>query len=218
MLNRYFFIRWLICPLIGLYIKEIKDIENFPKNGSYIIVANHNSVFDGFALAYLYTLRRRDGRVAVVARLKARRNNQIDKAMMSFISVISSIFWMIIDTDENGKISKVLNALNKGHSFLILPEGRVNTNSKVMLKARTGAARIALLSKVPILPIGLADTEKVLPLNAYLPRLKRLAINIGKPISFAKYYGKADDKKTLEKVTRIIMKEVEKLSGRSYPY
>jgi len=218
MINRYSALRWFICPLIGLYIKEIKGMKNLPKKGRAIMVFNHNSVADGFAIIYIYLIRRGNGRIAAITRLKPIKNSKLDKILMDWIASLSNFFFKLIDHHEEDKIEKAVNALKNGYYFITPPEGRINTDSKVMLKARTGTARIALLSKTPIIPIGLIDTEKVLPLNAHFPRFKRLSISIGKPISLEKYYGKENNKKILELITRKFMKEIEKLSGRYYPY
>ena len=218
MMNRYSFIKWAILPILKLYIKEIKGIENFPKKGRYIFVANHNSLADDVAMAYLYILQRVDGKVSAIARQKPLKDNFIDNLIMDVIAFFSNAFFRIINSYEEGKISKAVQALNKGYCFFNHPEGRVNTNPKVMLKAKTGTARIALISKVPVIPIGVIDTEKVLPLNSHFPRFRRLSINIGKPLTFKEYYGKEDDKATLEKITTIFMKEVALLSGKLYPY
>ena len=78
MINRYSFIKWTILPILKLYIKEIKGIENFPKKGRYIFVANHNSLADDFAMAYLYILQRADGKVSAIARQKPLKDNFID--------------------------------------------------------------------------------------------------------------------------------------------
>ena len=208
--------RWTILPVLRLYIKEIKGIENFPKKGKYILIANHNSLADDFAMVYLYFSRRVDGKIAAIARQKPLKSNFIDKLIMDFIAFLSNLIVKVINSYEENKISKAVEALNKGYCFFTHPEGRVNTDPKVILKAKTGTARIALLSKVPIIPIGLIGTEKVLPLNAHFPRFHRISINIGKPLTFEKYYGKEDDRATLEKVTTIFMKEVALLSGKSY--
>ena len=99
-MNRYFFIRWTILPILKLYIKEINGIENFPKKGEYIFVANHNSLADDFAMAYLYIMRRMDGKIAAIARQKPLKNNFIDILMMDVIAYFSNIFFKVINSYE----------------------------------------------------------------------------------------------------------------------
>lgn len=70
---------------------------------------------------------------------------------------------------------------------------------------------MALLAKVPVVPVGIVNSSKVLPIGAVIPRFKRVVINIGKPMYFDEYYGKADDRHALEEVTNKIMAEIGKL-------
>lgn len=217
-MNIRIILKWTLGSFVRLYIKEIKGLKDFPIKGKYILVANHNSVADDFAMSYLYLLLRVNGKIVAIARHKPLKDRFIDKLIMDLLAVISNLLFKIINSYEKDKISKTVEALNNGYSFFNHPEGGVNTDPKVMLKAKTGTARIALLSKVPIIPIGIIDTEKVLPLNSHFPRFCRLSINIGKPLTFEKYYGKENDKKTLETITRIYMKEIAKLCGKTYPY
>lgn len=217
-MSKYFILRWFLCPIIRLYIKEIKGLQNFPKEGNYIFAANHNSLADDFAFICLYGSRRKENKLCAIARQKPIKKTFIDKTIMRIIAYLTNLLVIIINSHEENKIQKVLNLIKKGYCFFNHPEGRVNTDTKVMLKARTGTARIALLSRKPIIPIGLIDTEKVLPLNSHFPRFHRMTINIGEPINLDKYYGQEDNKDILEKITHSYMKEIGSLSGKKYPY
>ncbi|MFC1704864.1 lysophospholipid acyltransferase family protein, partial [Nanoarchaeota archaeon] len=110
-----------------------------------------------------------------------------------------------------------INYLKSGEPIGIFPEGHRSYSDK-MREGKTGAARLALTARVPVIPIGIEGSKKVLPLGAFWPRLKRFTINVGKPIYFDKYYGKENDKKTLRLVTNKIMKQVSKLAKDRYDY
>jgi len=43
-------------------------------------------------------------------------------------------------------------------------------------------------------------------------------VNIGRPISFDKYYGRKTTKRLLREVTKCIMKEIAKLCGQKYRF
>ena len=73
-------------------------------------------------------------------------------------------------------------------------------------------------AKVPVVPVGLIGTYDILPKGAKFPRLKKADIIIGEPLTFEKFCRKSKDYKTLETVTRIIMKEIAKLSGQKYEF
>jgi len=99
----------------------------------------------------------------------------------------------------------------------VYPEGTRTLTGKLQ-RAKTGVARLALAAKVPVLPIGLTNTFKILPKGKWIPRFGRADVNIGKLMYFDEYYGKENNKKTLRLVTTKIMKEIAKLCGQKYEF
>ena len=83
-------------------------------------------------------------------------------------------------------------------------------------KEKTGAAKLAIEANVPVLPIGLINTDKVLPRGKFFPRFRRCDIKIGKPLHFN--YAKNPDEKVIEATTSKIMKEIAKLTNKTYNY
>ena len=100
---------------------------------------------------------------------------------------------------------------------MMFPEGGRSDDGKLG-KGYNGVSKIALASKAPVVPAGIIGSHKVWPKGKYMPRFKRCEVKIGKPIYFRKYYNKNQNKKILDGVTRIIMKEIGKLIGQEYKY
>ena len=75
-----------------------------------------------------------------------------------------------------------------------------------------------MLSKSPVIPIGLIGTFQILPKGNYVPKFKRATINIGKPMYFDKYYKRPITKRLLREVTTEIMKEIARLSSQKYEF
>jgi putative phosphoserine phosphatase/1-acylglycerol-3-phosphate O-acyltransferase len=66
------------------------------------------------------------------------------------------------------------SALASGELVVILPQGTIPRGRAFFdpeLSGRWGAARLAALSKVPVIPMGLWGTEKVWPRSERAPRL-----------------------------------------------
>ena len=105
--------------------------------------------------------------------------------------------------------------MKKGENFFIFPEGGRSPDGKLR-EAKLGAAKIAILSKKKVVPVGIIGSYKILPKGARFPRAKKADMIIGKPLDFSKYKGK--DYKTLKTVTTIMMKEIAKLTGQEYNY
>ena len=85
-----------------------------------------------------------------------------------------------------------------------------------MYRGRTGVARMVLEAGVPIVPVAMIDTEKVMPIGTKLPRIRRIGIVIGKPLDFSRFEGMEGDRFILRSVTDELMVELRKLSGQDY--
>jgi 1-acyl-sn-glycerol-3-phosphate acyltransferase len=85
-----------------------------------------------------------------------------------------------------------------------------------MYRGRTGVARMVLEGHVPVVPIAMIDTEKVMPIGQKLPKVRRIGVIIGEPIDFSRFEGLESDRFILRSVTDEIMYELSKLSGQEY--
>jgi 1-acyl-sn-glycerol-3-phosphate acyltransferase len=75
---------------------------------------------------------------------------------------------------------------------------------------------MALEAGVPVLPVAMIGTDKAQPTGKKLPRIMRIGIRIGRPLSFARYEGMEDDRFVLRSITDEIMYELMLLSGQEY--
>ena len=108
-----------------------------------------------------------------------------------------------------------LRVLAQGEVLGIYPEGTRSPDGK-MYRGRTGVARMVLEGHVPVVPIAMIDTEKVMPIGQKLPKVRRIGVIIGEPIDFSRFEGLESDRFILRSVTDEIMYELSKLSGQEY--
>ena len=200
-----------IFPIARLWIKKINGLENVPKNKSFIIAANHSSYMDHFVLGYI-VIPHLDKKLHFLAK-KEHFDSIFQRMWHNYAGAIP------IDRQSGGKraLNSAVRALKEGKIIGIYPEGTRTLTGKLQ-RAKTGIARIALLSKTPVLPIGLTGTFEILPKGKYIPRMKRVVMGIGKPVHFDKYYGKPMTKMLLREITTKIMKEIAKLSNQKYDF
>lgn len=206
-----------LVPLIYRpWIRKIEGLENIPQ-GTFIIVANHSSYFDIF-LPPITTLKKIDRKIHALVN-SYYWNNFLTGFFLNIWEAVPVYVGKEKSLKEKNKeaFSKALNYLKQNELVMIFPEGTRSKDGKLK-KAYTGAARLALKSKKPVLPFGIIGASKVLPRGAAFPRFARCEVKIGKLMSFEKYYDKKINDKILEKVTRKIMKEIAKLIGQEYNY
>jgi 1-acyl-sn-glycerol-3-phosphate acyltransferase len=75
---------------------------------------------------------------------------------------------------------------------------------------------MALEAKVPIVPVAMINTYEIQPPGVIKPRLRRVGIRVGKPLTFDRYEGLEDDRFILRSVTDEVMYELMTLSGQEY--
>ena len=209
--------KWIIPPIYSPWIRKVEGIENIPRDKPFIIAANHSSYFDTLLPAIV---------------IAPKINKKIHPLVNSYYwkNPITRFFldlWESIpvyvsrenDAKEKNKAAfeKALSYLKKGELAMIFPEGRRSKDGKLQ-RAYTGIAKLALKAKVPVLPAGIIDANKVLPIGVMLPRFKRCEVRIGKLMHFDQYHNKKITNKVLEEITRSIMKEIAKLANQKYNY
>ena len=202
----------------GLYLRKINNVGNLPKKGPFIIASNHESHLDSCLLSVLVVFNL-DKKLYFLTKFAPMEGDTgLSSKVTLFIvrPLFINLFGCVPVLKKGGAVDACKSALRKGKIIGIYPEGKRN-QSKTLLEPRTGVAAMALLSKVPVVPVGIVGSYKIFPIGAILPRFKRAVINVGKPMHFDKYYNKTVNRKTVEKVTHQIMVEVGKLCGKRCP-
>ncbi|MDQ3952340.1 MAG: 1-acyl-sn-glycerol-3-phosphate acyltransferase [Actinomycetota bacterium] len=208
----YWVFKGILKPLLkGLYRIRVEGLENVPKKGAAILAANHLSFLDSFFIPLV---------------VKWRKVTYLAKADY-FKSWKTSWFFKScgqISCERGGgdksqqSLEIALDVLKEGNLLGIYPEGTRSPDG-YLYRGRTGVARLALAAGVPVIPVGLVGTEKVMPKSAKIPRLwgrTKVVLRFGEPIDFSRYAGKEKDRFVLRSVTDEIVYEVMQLSGQQY--
>lgn len=186
--------------------------ENVPEQGPAILASNHLSVIDSVFLP-LY-LRRR-------VTFLAKSDYFTGKGFKGWITrtFMNAAGQLPIDR-SGGKASEAalrtaLSVLDRDELLGIYPEGTRSPDGR-MYRGRTGVARMALESGVPVIPVVMIDTEKAMPIGRTLPKLRRVGMIFGEPLDFSRFAGMETDRFILRSVTDEIMSELQRLSAQEY--
>jgi len=184
---------WIIFKLI--FRLKIIGRENIPKTGPFVIVANHSSLLDGFVL---------------VSFVRA-KITFMSAAYLFKMPFVGNVLRGVGAIPVQGKgsdiklIKKAMKVLQAGGVLGIFPEGRI-TNEKDDFSAKAGAAYLAIKADVPIIPMAIKGADKALPVGAKFPKLNKIEVKIGKPISCSREIKL--NKKILEDTVNSYMKEI----------
>ena len=200
-------------PLLkGIFRPWVTGADNIPKQGAVILASNHLSFVDSVFLPICI------GRDMVFL---AKSEYFTTKGIKGWATkwFMKGTGMLPIDR-SGGKASEAslntgLRVLAEGRVLGIYPEGTRSPDGK-LYRGRTGIARMVLESGVPVVPVAMIDTEKVMPIGAKWPKMRRPGIIIGKPLDFSRFQGMEGDRFILRAVTDEIIYELAGLSGQQY--
>jgi 1-acyl-sn-glycerol-3-phosphate acyltransferase len=112
-------------------------------------------------------------------------------------------------------LQAALHLLQAGELFGIYPEGTRSPDGK-LYRGRTGIGWLALASRVPVIPVAMIGTDRVLPPGHSIPTLHRVGIRVGAPLTFEAYQGMRPAAQARRAITDDVMKAIQDLSGQEY--
>ncbi len=201
-------LQW-VCNLLIFFVgsKRITGRENLPPSGPYIVVTNHMSASD-LPLLCVAIPPDQMPRLRFFAAEKWEHRFFIGTVMK-----MAGAIYINRGAVDRRALRKALDAIAEGAIFGLAPEG---TRSRVgkMMKAREGAAYLASRAGVPIVPVGLVNTD-TWSANFKSLRRTRFELHVGKPFHLPDV-GRRPKGKDLEACTHLIMVEIAALIPTRY--
>ncbi len=210
----YWFMKYVVVgPIVRAVFRPwVVGSEHIPAHGAAILASNHLSVSDSIFLPLMI-----DRPVSFLAKSDYFTGRGLKGwATRNFMKLTGQI---PIDR-SGGKASEAslntgLMVLGRGDLLGIYPEGTRSPDGK-LYRGRTGLARMAVEAGVPVVPLVMVDTEKVMPIGRTLPRVGRVGIVIGEPLDFSRFAGMEGDRFVLRSITDEIMVALQGLGEQEY--
>ncbi|MBM3655399.1 MAG: 1-acyl-sn-glycerol-3-phosphate acyltransferase [Actinobacteria bacterium] len=210
----------VIKPILNLIIKkDWKGAQHLPKSGPVIVVCNHLSYIDPLTFThFLYN--------------NGRAPRYLGKESVFRIPIIGRVIsgtgQIPVSRESKDAVKGLEHAiavLKAGHLLGVYPEGTLTRDENLWpMKAKTGVARLALITGAPVIPCASWGPEKVLP--PYSKKLRvfprsKVSILMGAPVDLSPWHGKSDDLEAVEAAVDHIMDRItellEILRGESAP-
>jgi 1-acyl-sn-glycerol-3-phosphate acyltransferase len=204
---------FLVSPLLHLFFRiKVTGLQNLPKDGPVIVASNHLSAIDSFFIPI--SLPRKLTFLAKAAYFHGK--GPVGWFVAHFLIGVGQI---PIDRSGGAASSDSLNsglkALSEGKALGIYPEG-TRSPTESLYRGRTGIARLVLAAGVPVVPISISGTNKILPKGKKLPRLSRITVTVGDPLDFSRFHGLENDRFILRAVTDEVMLNILALGNQEY--
>lgn len=197
--------------LVALTRRRWIDAEKVPASGGCVLVANHISHADPLTFAHFvydsgrlprYLAKSEVFDVPVVGRI-VRSAGQIPVFRLS--------------TDASHAFSAAVDAVRRGECVVVYPEGTISRDPGLWpMTGKTGAARIALTTGCPVIPIAQWGANHILPPYTTRPKLfprKTITMKAGDPVDLDDLRGAALTPEILKQATNRIMDALAQLLG-----
>jgi 1-acyl-sn-glycerol-3-phosphate acyltransferase len=197
-----------ICrPLFNiLFSWKVKGRENIPLTGPLILITNHVNLFDPFFLIFSSPRW-----INFMAKEELFRSPFLRPWLRWAGSVPIRRGGNIIDKQKMLKSARY--ALENRLILGMFPEGGRNRDGKLS-KGKPGSAVIASKINVPLLPVGIAGTDKIKGIS-WLWKRPSIAINIGKPFKLPPTNSQMS-RSQMQLLTAQLMKEIAALLPTEY--
>jgi len=190
----------------------VTGAENIPASGGAILAANHQSVVDSVFLPLMV-----DRPVTFSA--KAEYFTASGPMARVWAYYLRATNQLTMDRDGPRAAQDTLEAalalLQQGQLFGIYPEGTRSPDGR-LYRGRPGVGWLALKSGLPVIPVALSGTRRVLPPGRMVPRPGRIGVTIGKPVALAPELFDAPPGKARRQIADQVMAAIQQLSGQEY--
>ena len=188
----------------------IEGAEHVPAEGAVIVASNHLSFIDSIIIPLAVPHRR----VTFLAKSEYfTGGGLLGLPRRTFFRGMGAV---PIDREERkdaqAALDRALEVLARGWAFGVYPEGTRSRDGR-LYRGRTGIGWLALEAGVPVVPVGLTGTDRVQPVGARFPRVRRVHVRFGEPIRPEAYAGGAPAQ-ARRRLTDDVMNAVAALSGQ----
>ncbi|MFT4286836.1 lysophospholipid acyltransferase family protein [Nocardioides sp.] len=210
----YGVLKWVVIgPWLKLFFRpKVEGLENVPEEGPAILAGNHLSYADWLFMP-LYVPRM----VRFVAKAEYFTGTGVKGWLQrTFFSGTGNVPIDRSGADAaEGALLAARKVLDEGGLFGIYPEGTRSHDGR-LYRGKTGVARLALVTRAPVVPVAVIKTDEVAPPGKKFGRLVQPIVRFGKPLDFSRYEGMENDRYILRSITDEIMYEIMRLSGQEY--
>jgi putative phosphoserine phosphatase/1-acylglycerol-3-phosphate O-acyltransferase len=182
-------------PEMFPYVRfDVDGLEHVPTDGPAIIAGNHRSYFDPLAVGFALSKAHRPVRFLG-------KKEVFDAPVVGDVARAMGGIRVERGSGSDEPLREAAEALHAGELVAIMPQGTIPRGHAFFdpeLKGRWGAARLAALADVPVVPLGLWGTEQVWPRNSRVPNVLNVTspptvrVRLGPPVPLGHLDPEAD--------------------------
>ncbi|TWE10084.1 lysophospholipid acyltransferase family protein [Rudaeicoccus suwonensis] len=211
MSSLYLASRMTVAPALrAIWRPTVEGRSNVPRTGGVLIASNHLSFVDSVVIPMVAPRK-----VFFLAKAEYFTGTGVRGAISR--AWFNSMGMIPVERDDSraaaDSLETALTVLRAGKAFGIYPEGTRSRDGR-LYRGHTGVAHLAMQAGVPVVPVGLHGTPDVQPIGSNRPRLAKVTVRFGEPLTFGSSYKAMPAGKARRQATDEIMAAIAGLSGQ----
>jgi 1-acyl-sn-glycerol-3-phosphate acyltransferase len=191
---------YLSRPFVNLLLRpKTVGVDNVPREGGFVLAANHLSNFDPWAIGLpIFPWRF----------LRFMGKSELFWWPLGPLITAGGAFKVHRGQADTAAIDTAVELARDGHAVMMFPEGtrrKKGMVKKFQPRAHSGAARIALAADVPLIPAAIKGTDNLL-------RLGPVRVAYGEPVQLDDLRGQ-DPREAAHEATDRLMAEIARLEA-----
>lgn len=170
----------LLTPLLALAFRpRVEGLEQVPRTGPALLACNHTSYLDWLFLPLVVRTRR----ISFLAKLEYFTGKGVRGRLQRWFFTATGQ----VPVDRRGAdaasaaLAKAAELLGEGRLIGMFPEG-TRTRDGRLNRGRTGVARVAAQTGVPVVPCAMVGVFEVAPPGVRVPRPRKVTVRFGSPM------------------------------------
>jgi 1-acyl-sn-glycerol-3-phosphate acyltransferase len=166
--------RTLVAAFVRVWTRlRIDGREHIPRTGAFVLAPIHRSIMDT-PIASCVTRRR--------LRFMGKHTLWHNRAFGWLLSSLGG-FPVTRGTADREALRRCIEVLAAGEPLVLFPEGE-RKSGPIVQPMFDGAAYVALKTGVPIVPVGIGGSERVMPKGSRFIHPRRCHVIVGEPITY----------------------------------
>jgi 1-acyl-sn-glycerol-3-phosphate acyltransferase len=194
----------IVLPPIALWFRwRWEGLSHIPERGPALVACNHISYFDPLAQGYF--IEKAGRRPRFLAKIELYKNPFLRRVLRGARQIP-----VRRGSGEHTPVDAAIAALHAGEVVMVYPESTVTKNEDFSpMRGKTGIARLALASRVPVIPVAIWGSQHVWRQGKLTTRFGRpIWVKAGAPMDFSVQDESPEHPAVLRKVTDAVMSEL----------
>lgn len=188
---------------------DISGTDNIPGEGGCIVVANHRSYFDPMVIAL--TIARTGRPIRFLGKKEV-----FDAPIVGQVATAMGGIRVDRGTGSDEPLQRAAAAIEAGELVAMMPQGTIPRGPAFFdpeLKGRWGTARLAAMTRAPVIPVGMWGTDHVWPRSSRLPNLLNVSdpplitVKVGEPVELKYRSANADTERIMAAISSQLPEE-----------